>query len=192
MPKPTTGRGRGGGQAKPVERQRALGNPGKRKMAPAPTPETALAVVTEGVPAPPEKLGPVGREVWRYVWTGGRRWLSEAQDAVLIARLAEKLEEVAALRDFLGADVTRRWYETANGQIVTHPAVKQIDQADAQVTAWLSMLGFSPSDRARLGLAEIRVANELDQYRARKAGRAGDGVGSGVVDATAEPVDGRA
>jgi hypothetical protein len=28
-------------------------------------------------------------------------------------------------------------------------------------------LGFTPSDRARLGLAEIRVANELDQFRRR-------------------------
>jgi hypothetical protein len=28
-------------------------------------------------------------------------------------------------------------------------------------------LGFTPSDRARLGLAEIRVANELDNFRRR-------------------------
>jgi hypothetical protein len=40
----------------------------------------------------------------------------------------------------------------------------------------LSMLGFSPSDRSRLGLAEVRVANELDEYRKRT---------SRVVDATA-------
>jgi hypothetical protein len=33
----------------------------------------------------------------------------------------------------------------------------------------MSLLGFTPSDRARLGLAEIRVANELDQFRQRKA-----------------------
>jgi P27 family predicted phage terminase small subunit len=179
-----TGR-RDGRPAKPTEAKRALGNPGKRKMAPAPTPETALAVISDRIPDPPDKLGDVGRDVWRYVWEGGRRWLSEAQDAVLIARLAEKLEEVANLRAFLGDRVENRWYKTANGQIVTHPAVKQIDQADAQITAWLSMLGFSPSDRARLGLAEIRVANELDQLRQRKAGRASEGVGAGVVDASA-------
>jgi hypothetical protein len=47
--------------------------------------------------------------------------------------------------------------------------VKQIDESDTKITTWLSMLGFSPSDRARLGLAEIRVANELDEYRQRKA-----------------------
>jgi hypothetical protein len=30
------------------------------------------------------------------------------------------------------------------------------------------MLGFSPSDRARLGLAEVRIADALDQFRQRK------------------------
>jgi phage terminase small subunit len=69
----------------------------------------------------------------------------------------------------LGKDVERRWYTSPNGQVVTHPAVKQIEQMDAQNTAWMSLMGFTPSDRARLGLQEIRVANELDQYRQRKS-----------------------
>lgn len=178
-----------GRPAKPTEVHRRNGNPSRKQLPKEPAPEAALVVVGTDVPPPPGKLGPVGREAWRYVWAGGRRWLSEAQDTVLIARLAERLDEVAALRAWLGEDVERRWYATANGQVVTHPAVKQLDQADAQITAWLSMLGFSPSDRARLGLAEIRVANELDAYRARKAGRASEGVGTGVVDGTAESVD---
>ena len=55
----------------------------------------------------------------------------------------------------------------ANGQMVTHPLVKQKSELNAQITAWLSLLGFTPSDRARLGLAEIRVANELDNFRRR-------------------------
>jgi phage terminase small subunit len=70
---------------------------------------------------------------------------------------------------WLGKDVERRWYTSPNGQVVTHPAVKQIEQMDAQNTAWMSLMGFTPSDRARLGLQEIRVANELDQYRQRKS-----------------------
>ena len=78
------------------------------------------------------------------------------------------MQERNRVRAWLGADVNNRWYTTANGQTVSHPAVKQIEQMNAQITAWLSMLGFSPSDRARLGLAEIRVANELDAFRQRK------------------------
>lgn len=178
MPKPVTGAGRGG-KAVPAERKRATGNPGKRKLAAAPTPDTALVVIDgDHVPPAPTHLGPVGRLAWEYVWHGGRRHLAESQDSLLIARVAEKVELVARLNEWLGDDVERRWYVTANGQVVTHPAVKQLEQADAQLTAWLSMLGFTPSDRARLGLQEIRVADALDAYRRRA-------VAAEVVDASA-------
>jgi hypothetical protein len=33
----------------------------------------------------------------------------------------------------------------------------------------LSMLGFTPTDRARLGLAEVKYETKLDDYRKRKA-----------------------
>lgn len=168
-----------GRPAKPTERKRAAGNPGKRKLADTPTPATALAVIDgESIPPPPSHLGPVGVLAWEYVWRGGRRHLAESQDSLLIARVAEKVELVARLNDWLGDDIERRWYVTANGQVVTHPAVKQLEQADAQLTAWLSMLGFTPSDRARLGLQEIRVADALDAFRRRS-------VGAEVVDASA-------
>ncbi len=40
--------------------------------------------------------------------------------------------------------------------------MKQIEHADAQATAWLSMHGFSPSDRARLG---ITSTDQSDPFR---------------------------
>ena len=187
-----TGR-RTGRPAKPVEAKRATGNPGKRKLGAAPAPTTALANVPADVPAVPARLGEVGRAAWVTIWSGGRRWLSEAQDAPLVARVCRKLEQVDAAERALGDDPAGWVYSWGEGgRLAKHPLWEVIEKADAQVTAWLSLLGFSPSDRARLGLAEIRVANELDAYRARKAGRTGEGVGSGVVDAAAEPVDGRA
>jgi phage terminase small subunit len=86
-----------------------------------------------------------------------------------MTRLCKNFDKIAELELWLGNDVERRWYTSPNGQVVTHPAVKQIEQMDAQNTAWMSLMGFTPSDRARLGLQEIRVANELDQYRQRKS-----------------------
>jgi phage terminase small subunit len=86
-----------------------------------------------------------------------------------MTRLCKNFDKIAELELWLGEDVERRWYTSPNGQVVTHPAVKQIEQMDAQNTAWMSLMGFTPSDRARLGLQEIRVANELDQYRQRKS-----------------------
>ena len=133
-------------------------------------PETALALVDLSVvPVVPKSLGPVGQAYWQVLWTGGRRHLSELHDAPLMGRLCRNFDTISELEIWLGSDVTRRWYTSPNGQIVTHPAVKQIEQMDAQNTAWLSLLGFTPSDRARLGLAEIRVANELDAFRQRKS-----------------------
>ena len=40
------------------------------------------------------------------------------------------------------------------------------------MTTWLSAIGFSPSDRARLGLAEVRVRDSLDELAERRAQRA--------------------
>jgi len=180
MPKPKTGVGRGA-KPKPLEVHRANGNPSKKKLPGAPTPETALAVVhLDEVPPVPEWCDEYGTGVWVQLWTAGRRHLSEGHDMVLMCLLVEKLQTANRLRLYLGEDVRNRWYTTANGQTVTHPAVKQLEQADAQVTGWLQLLGFPVSERARLGLFEIRVANELDEYRRRNQQRAN------VVDADAE------
>jgi hypothetical protein len=167
MPKPKTGVGRGG-KPQPLEVHRARGNPSHKKLPPAPTPETALAVVyLDEIPPVPGWCDPYGAQVWSMLWSAGRRHLSESHDMVMMCMLIEKLQTVNALRQWLGTDVRNRWYTTANGQTVTHPAVKQIEQADAQITGWLQLLGLPVSERARLGLFEIRVANELDEYRNR-------------------------
>lgn len=152
----------------PTEVHRARGNPSRKKLPAAPTPETAVVIVDpNGLPAAPEWCDEYGREMWLRLWSAGRRHLSDQHDYVMMCLLVEKLQLIDRLRRWLGEDVRNRWYTTANGQTVSHPAVKQIEQADAQVTGWLQLLGFPVSERARLGLFEIRVANELDEYRRR-------------------------
>ena len=182
MPKPVTGVGRGG-KAQPTERHRAKGNTAKKKLPPVPDTNTSLVNVSlDHVPVAPEWCDDYGAAVWQSVWLAGRRHLSEQHDAILIGLLVERLQDRRTIRDWLGDHPENRWYVTANGQVVTHPAVKQIEQIDAQVTGWLSMLGFSPSDRARLGLAEIRVANELDEFRRRKDAATNVRDTDGIVD----------
>jgi len=169
MATPSTGVGRGK-KAEPIERKRARGAEIRGGLKAQPMPESALALVDLSViPQSPASLGMVGVAYWEILWTAGRRHLSELHDTPLMTRLCSNFDRIAELENWLGLDVERRWYTSPNGQIVTHPAVKQIDQMDAQNTAWMSLMGFTPSDRARLGLAEIRVANELDQFRQRKS-----------------------
>lgn len=173
MGAPKTGAKRGR-PAKPTEVHRRNGNPSKKALPAAPVPATALEVVAlDSVPAEPVGFDPVASAVWVQLWRAGRKHLSNDSDFVLMSLLCTKVAERTQLAAWLAEDFSRRFYETANGQIVSHPAVKQIDQYDAQITSWLSMLGFSPSDRARLGLAEVRIADALDQFRQRKQASGG-------------------
>ena len=149
---------------KPTERTRAAGNPGKRAMPAAPGPGEGLAGVAAGaVPRAPEKLGATGRAWWRKIWAGGRTWLSPDVDGLIIEQLCLALDEAAVLRRGIGAGEIPRWTEAATGRFFTHPSVKRLEWLDAQIMAKASDLGFTPAARARLGLAEVRVRDELDE-----------------------------
>ena len=168
MAKPITGTGRGK-KSEPIEQKRLKGSRIRNGLQAQPMSSSALALVDMAVvPTVPEDFGLVGTSYWQVLWTGGRRHLSELHDTPLMTRLCKNFDKIAELELWLGGDVERRWYTSPNGQIVTHPAVKQVEHLDAQCTAHMSLMGFTPSDRARLGLQEIRVANELDAYRQRK------------------------
>jgi P27 family predicted phage terminase small subunit len=172
MPRPVTGKGRGG-TPKPLETKRLLGNPGKRPLPNAATPGTALEVVGD-IPAAPPGLEGKGLESWNRLWDAGKAHLSARADYVLMEQLCWALDEKHELRCWLAEDrMNRSWYTTANGQTVTHPSVKRTEQLDAQCTSWLAQLGFTPSDRARLGLLEVRTPDELDDFRRRQGQRAG-------------------
>lgn len=179
-----TGR-RNGRPPKPVEVHRRNGNPSKKRLPPAPGPGAGLVEVGVGVvPVAPVGLGKVGVAAWVMLWSAGRAHLAEGHDSILVGLVCRGLNQIALLENFLGDDVGNRFYVTASGQILSHPAVKQIEVLDVHVTGWLSSLGFSPSDRARLGLQEVRTRNELDAYRERsERKRRGAGVVAGVVDA---------
>jgi hypothetical protein len=45
---------------------------------------------------------------------------------------------------------------------------KALRDLDKQVIGSLSLLGFTPTDRSRLGLAEVKAASKLEELRARR------------------------
>jgi P27 family predicted phage terminase small subunit len=146
------------------------GKPIGRTKKPASSPRFGTTTSFAALP-PPEGLSSYGVDVWNRLWSAGQHYLSPTQDRLLVEKLCKKLELIRDLEEWLSVKVERRWYTTSNGQTVTHPAVKQIEQADAQATAWLSMLGFSPSDRARLGITSTDQSNpfrDLHEAIARK------------------------
>lgn len=158
-----------GRPSKPVEMHRLAGNPSKKQLPDAPGPNMGLTGV-EGIPTPPS-LGTDGLLLWNHVWDAGRQWLSPESDQTIITLLCQAQDEHEEIRRMIASGEIQRYYTTANGQMVTHPMVTQLSNLRTQMTAWLAAIGFSPADRSRLGLAEVRVRDELDELQQRRVQR---------------------
>lgn len=158
-----------GRPAKPVEVKRAAGNPGRKNLPAAPMPGKGLQGA-EGIPTPPS-LNKEGLALWVHVWTAGKTWLSPDSDRTIVKMLCEAHDEHDKIRVLLATGKVERFYGTANGQLVTHPLVTQLAVLRTQMTSWLAAIGFSPADRSRLGIAEVRVRDELDDLTKRRVER---------------------
>jgi hypothetical protein len=139
--------------AKPVERKRRLGNPGTRKL---PEPTAFIPQVTDV----PEPLRPfatdIGSDTWVRIWESGSQWISGITDVQIVQMLCECEEERQQLRALAtksGAD----WRDRV--------ALRSIDNF---ILSLLSLLGFTPVDRAKLGLGEVRPASIIDELKARR------------------------
>jgi hypothetical protein len=136
---------------KPLEEKVRLGNPGKR-----PLPDRGNLVALPGAAQPPDParpLGQAGRELWERVWTAGANWLAERVDAEQVLILCEQVDERQQLRVRVLRD--NDWRDRA--------ALRALD---AQVMSGLSVLGFNPVDRSRLGAAEVvKRESKLDALR---------------------------
>lgn len=140
----------------PAERARRLGNPGKRSR--APVAEVVLLEQLGATAAPPRPLGDAGSALWRKCWSAGARWLA-ATDAELVQLLCESVDEREALRAAV----------LAKGLRFDRSALRALDK---QIVANLSLLGFTPADRASMGLAEVRAASDLQRLVDRRTGLA--------------------
>jgi len=139
---------------KPVERKRALGNPGKRTLPPLAS-VTSLPA-TGGVPEPLRPLGPEGRKMWDRIWTGGATWVAQQTDIELVQMCCEAMDERVALRVAVlrGSD----WRDRV--------ALRSLE---SDLRSMLASLGFTPIDRTRMGVAEVAQESKLDALRARRA-----------------------
>lgn len=164
MAKPT---GRPNGRPpKPVEQKRLLGNPGHRHLPDAPAPGQGLPGVSD-IPAVPV-LGVDGTELWIEIWESGKSWLSPKADRAIVRLLCQAYDEHEQIRRALAIGEVPRHYVLPNGSYVSHPYVTQMTSLRSQMTAWYSALGFSPADRARLGLGEVRQMDSLDELEQRR------------------------
>jgi len=136
---------------KPIEQKRALGNPGKR---PLPT-EGSLVLLPSmyEVPEPPRPIvTEAAKALWNRTWTMGQTWLSPQTDIELLLMTCEMVDE--------------RWNLRIKVLQDNRPEERKgLRDLERQLIANLSLLGFTPTDRSRLGVAEVKKISKLEALR---------------------------
>ncbi|MFN9899958.1 MAG: hypothetical protein ACK55Z_14445, partial [bacterium] len=118
---------------------------------------TPLAMARE-IPQAPAYLQAEGQRLWERAWAQAITWLSPDSDMTAIetaCRLADA--NVAAQNKFMAT------LEAADARAFT--AVNKAFRES------LAALGFDPTARARLGVAEVQKASALDELIARRTKR---------------------
>ena len=143
---------------KPIEQKRLLGNPGKRAMPDENS--VVLLPMVEQTPEPTRPLLKYGQELWDRIWGMGATWVSDKTDIELLMMTCEMIDERWNLRVKVmqSDDATMR---------------RGLRELDRQIVSNLSLLGFTPSDRARLGVAEVKAKSKLEELMERRANRTG-------------------
>ena len=135
MPKPV----------KPIEQKRLLGNPGKRAL-----PQPAQ-YIEGGYIEPLRELDDAGMQLWRSAMTTGEQWIARNSDTQLLQITCEQMDRRAYLINYWRNDPTDK------------NLLMRLAEVEKAIASNLSLLGFTPSDRSRLGLAEIKAKSKLQE-----------------------------
>jgi hypothetical protein len=145
-----------GRPSKPIEVKRKLGNPGRR-----PLPEgNALQILDPvlSIPDPARPLLKYGREFWDKVWGSGLTWISANTDAELLLMTCELVDERWNLR--VRVMQSNDWRER-----------RALRELDDRIIRNLSLLGFTPADRSKLGVAEVKAISKMEALKRRQDAR---------------------
>ena len=149
----------------PIERARAKARgdgrtPGKREIQPV----QFEIIKREDAPPMPRGLGTRGRSEWCKIWDAGP-WLNPSQDYPWVEQIARAYDEITAYRKTIEKDGLVQ--KGSMGQPIAHPLIAEVRKCEATIRQCLSIIGYSPTDRARLGLAEIKRQTALEDLIAK-------------------------
>jgi hypothetical protein len=139
--------------SKPTEQKRLTGNPGKRAM----PKETEMMSLPGGRVDPIRPLEYAGQQLWDSVFSAGEIWVSSRTDIHLLQMTAEQLDRRESLRNALVESPTE------------NSVLMRLAEIEKAIAGNLGLLGFTPSDRSRLGLAEIKAKSRLQELLERNA-----------------------
>lgn len=138
---------------KPTEQKRMLGNPGHRPL--PDQSEIQILSAAEDVPEPERPLGTYGMKLWDRVWSNGINWISPVTDIELLLMTCEMIDERWNLRAKVIQDGN-----SADG--------RRLDRISQMIISNLSLLGFTPTDRSRLGVAEVKKQTKIEELIAKR------------------------
>jgi hypothetical protein len=139
---------------KPLELQRKLGNPGKRAL---PKPGQILQLES-GYIEPIRPLDWAGKQLWDSVFAHGSLWISPRTDVQLLTITCEQLDRRESIRSLLA--------ETPEDRTLN----MTLNEIEKLIQGNLGQLGFSPAERTRLNLAEVKAQSKLEQLIAKRDG----------------------
>jgi hypothetical protein len=113
----------------------------------------------ENVPEPLRRIDGDGLDLWNRTWSLGQTWISQDTDIELLQLTCEMVDEREQLRSYVLENVDA-WHE--------RKALRELDKA---IVSNLSLLGFTPSDRMRLGVTQVKAKSKLEELMERRANR---------------------
>jgi hypothetical protein len=141
---------------KPAEIKRKLGAKGYSKNMPS---SVATIPAVSVVPDPLQPLSGSGLDLWDRTWQRGFTWLSANTDVQLLQMVCEQLDERDSLRAYVLENI-EAWHERA--------ALRELEKS---IRSNLSLLGFTPTDRMKLGVAEVKVESKMQLLKRRQEER---------------------
>jgi P27 family predicted phage terminase small subunit len=154
---------------KPLERMKATQRDATHKADGRPLPVPVSPTTPDRtVPQLPAGIEGRGAEEWERVWTAGF-WLKRDQDYHWVEMIARAYADIEVYRrevQEMGLTVTGY-----AGQTVANPLLSEIRKLEATIQKCLQILGFSPTDRAKLAIVESQAQNALQKMIAESVSR---------------------
>lgn len=144
-----------GRPAKPTEQKRKTGNPGKR-----PLPDLKNVISLPPIKGDaPLHLSDAGQKMWADV-KAMAPWIANT-DGKLLIELCEKMDKKYELKEKLAA--TDYVLFTDKGYAYANPLFGMLNTVENDIVKLLSLLGLTPVDRSKLGVAEVTAKGKLAQ-----------------------------
>jgi P27 family predicted phage terminase small subunit len=140
---------------KPVEQKRKNGNPGQRKL-----PDLKNVIALPQIKnQPPIHLSESGKKIWLEIRELAP-WVATT-DGKLLVELCEKMDKKYELKEKLAA--TDYVLFTDKGYAYANPLFGMLNTVENDIVKLLSLLGLTPIDRSKLGVAEVTTKGKLAQ-----------------------------